>query len=705
MSLTEKLRLVLVSTRKYKGILPLSPAITGAYEESLHNEIHAKLHDLGGEFAACQATYVLRLFCKTHIFNGTTLRLYASDVPAECPLVCVAIFTVDREASLVFECIHLISRVQWQKATLVDTHYKSFALKHLLTIQLNRAPPSPLSSSSSSDDVMSMQVERSTLTHSAINIEAEAAQEYTVFQPFWLATQLQRIMAFSIKTNALDDDEEDEEEESSINEEERRDERAPYLSYYVQLTIDVCLFQRCFAKHLALKKKLLLYYQAHIKQHHQDMMFLFIAQMIQRSSKQKTYQTQQHRKEVNLGETLVTQLECEWRREWLATELFLFHACQWHSVLRDSGERIKEHVALMRARIPEIFWPSWYAYEDDRGLYWYEDASTGTIKVKAEWLYQEEFSAILAVMPLKQGYTHLTQEAFTRLFMPCLYRLLLEDCLRYLFLVYHGAHDDYGVERYDLERLREFYCYSELECHEVLQALQKFKLTNAVGLYDCAAEIGNISSPVLRKWAKTQPAFDLSRGDGVGNGDDRRIAWRYRAVQRDAMPDIEDLVCTERTLPACMRQVMLRATPFKMGNNDRINLMRLLIELGYTCDEAVGFFAKRAAANHEHAKYVEDMTNTYNYFAKLHRTETALTGSQCHSFGCSSLINVRPDTKNSFTCPYAQRERLRDPSKTRFEWQEKMPLINECAATLSHALEQGEYLQHPVQYVLHQLSK
>lgn len=688
------MRLVNTLCGKYKGVLP-SCDVTKAYESDLNNQIHGNLRELGGEFAACQETYSLLLFSKHFIFNGNTLRLYASNVPVESGLVCVAVFDMSHAGDLSFECIHLISRTQWQKATIADSYYKSFSLKHLLTIRLgDRNVPSSPSSSTSSDDVMTMQIERSKLTHSSVNIEADAAQEYTDFQPFWLATQFHRLIDFSITKDN------NEEEETSTSEEE---ERTSYLENYVQFTIDVCLFQRCFVKQTALKKKMMLYYQRMIAGHHHDVMFLFIAQMVQRSSKQKTYQAHMHHKEANLGETLAHLIEADWHREWLAAELFLFHACQWHSVLQASGnERLREHVAFMRARVPEVFWSNWYAYEEN-SVYWRLEEN-GLFRVKAEWLYQEEFAAIVASQPFIRGFAYLTSEIFTRLFMPTVYRLLMEDTFRYLFLVYQKG-SEFCLERGDIDALRVSYRYSEADCYDVHEALKKFKLTNALGLYDCVASAGNISTPVIRKWFKTRPEFDLSskRGDMAIDGDARRIAYQYKQPIRETMPDIEDLV---NALPACMRQSMVtRATPFKMGNTDRVNLMRPMIDLGYGREEAVGYFARRAAPNNEYAPYVSDMNTTYDYFAGIHHTQAALTGINCQSFGCTSLINVRPDNKNGFTCFYAQRERLKEPGKTRFDWEDKKRFMNECAATLNRPLPDGVYLQHPVQYVLHQLNK
>jgi hypothetical protein len=713
----EKMRPVVNLCRKYKGVLPSSQT-TESYESEVTRQISVKLLALGGEFATCHETFALLMFSRHYIFNGSTLRVYANNVPKECPLVCVAIFDTSRDGRLSFECIHLISRTQWQKATFSDVHYKSFQLKHLLTISLIALPEDnqPLSGSPSSDDVMAMQIERSTLTKSTACLEAEAAQEYTGFQPFFLASQFQHLVDLSIQATTAtgsqeeeDDDDEDEapQLESSTTKDEEAyhyaDNRTPYLSYYVQFTIDVCLFQRCFAKHYALKKKMMLHYQTSIKARHHDTMFLFLAQMIERSSKQKTYQAHVPRKEVNHGEILAHLIEADWHREWLATEIFLFHACQWHSVLEKSGNRVNEHVAFMRARVPEVFWSNWYAYEEN-GLYWQEDVENGLFRVKVEWLYREEFASILTSQPFIKGFAYLTREAFARLFMPALYRLLLEDCFVYLFLVYRSKSDEFNLERYDLQALRVSFQYSDVECHDIHAALKNFKLTNAIGLFDCVAEAGNPSSPVIRKWFKTRPEFDLS-GDCLPNDDSRRIAWQYNRLARETMPDIEDLA-SGKALPACMRQIMTRATPFKIGNTDRINLMRPLIELAYNREEAVNFFGKRTSVNHEHAAYVGDMSTTYDYFEKVRRSQMTLTGTSCQSFGCTSIINVKPDKKNVFTCPYAQRERQKEPGNTRkFEWEEKKMFMNECAATLSRPLESGVYLQHPVQYVMHQLNK
>lgn len=721
------MRSVVNLCRKYKGVLPSSQA-TASDESDVRRQISAKLLALGGEFAACHETFGLLLFNKHYIFNGNTLRVYASDVPKETSMVCIVIFDTSRDGHLSFECIHLISRTQWQKATLADVHYKSFQLKHLLTISLasSSSPKEetqssqPLSGSSSIDDVMAMQIERSTLTKSTVCLETEAAQEYTAFQPFFLASQFQHLVDLSIRATAGSEDEEDDEEDDDDPAPESvrttkdddaylyADNRVPYLSYYVQFTIDVCLFQRCFAKHYALKKKMMLHYQMSIKERHHDAMFLFLAQMIERSSKQKTYHAHIPHKEVNHGEVLAHLIEADWHREWLAAELFLFHACQWHLVLQASGDRVREHVAFMRARVPEIFWSNWYAYEEN-GFYWQEDVENGLFRVKAEWLYREEFTAIVASQPFIKGFAFLTREAFARLFMPALYRLLLEDCFVYLFLVYRSkSSDEFNLERYDLEALRVSFKYSDIECHDIHTALKNFKLNNAIGLYDCVAEAGNPSSPVIRKWFKTRPEFDLSsdRGGNVlsSSTDGRRIAWQYNHVSRDTMPDIEDLA-NSNALPACMKQIMSRKAPFKMGNTDRINLMRPLIELAYPRDEAVNFFGRRAPVNQEHASYVGDMSTTYDYFDKVRRSQMALTGTSCQSFGCTSIINVRPDKKNVFTCPYAQQQRAKEPGNTKFEWEEKKVFMNQCAATLARPLEQGVYLQHPVQYVLHQLNK
>ena len=681
-------------TRQYSGLL-----LPGAFS-------HLRLQEYEQDFMERLSKHntikllgksaTLLLYSSRYMFR-TQFKLYTAAVADDFEVLCVALFTLNRKSdTLEFSKFLVITRHEWNRSTITDETYRSFDTTKLNAIDLTGKGVSVNTTTTTS--LLGRPLLSSSLAYSSDSIVLEEEDEHeesnaldvpaNQFSLFWLHEAL----------NGDDDD------DRIIA------ERNEYITHYAAFLIDIQVWNRFFNESgNQLKKRMLHHFTSAIGDHHQAMCLLFITQMIEYSSKAMTSRVHQQRKDCDRYHDWFIEL-CETRfyKQWLEAELFLFKAGSWHKDLLLQPRQIQEHVQFITAHLPAELHNNWLSYtiNNNTGLYWIQ-SSPNQYQVCANWVYKPEFSSLLQSLPMEDGYIYMSTQIFQTVFMPTLYRCILEDVYRCLFFIVHKQADDEPSRA--LHGLRIRYHYEPEGMKELEATLEACNLSSVTSIYDCVATLrdGNVSNPCVKKLLKKRVEFDLSRKQGDRDLE-AMLPWKERVIVRQDLPDIEDLG-NKKLVPPCMTkifktseaQVIDRARlgykPIRLGHKDKINLVRYLIDLAYTKREVIHFLAKEWQND---TSYIVEIANLYDTYSHLKRLNPEQKDSQHHSFGCSSLINVVPtdQTKSNIKCPFADSACKNKVRRKDFTYEEKVVFQKECGSSHSNPLPWGIY--HPVQWTL-----
>lgn len=606
------------------------------------------------------------------------LLLHKDAVPPESDFICLAFFNTQLER-LQFKDYYLLPRAQWDKVTVVQSCYKPLNLQHLARINLfgdddEVAPQEPLSPQSLSSS-------STTITDDEVGENPEEGvpnPALTMLGPFWIHTYIDGMTA---ETNAPNE----------------------YLYKYIQLILDLVVWRRYYSDDERLKRKTILYYARNVEHHHNAMTLLFASQMAEHSGRDVSEGVHRGRKDCGQGEWFMELANTRLSREWIDTQMALFRECRWYSLFIEETTlyQLYQHIAFIRHAMPRSLWPGWFSYtiEGGNGVYWMELADC-TYVVKAEWILKPAFDPLVYSLVIEKGYAQLSPQIFQTVFLPLLYQCVLEDTHQYLLYVYHAGDVSTNVARDTLRHLRDAYSHTREEMKELDALLQKYSLYNPQGVHTLAAEVGDISSPVMRKMVKTRPEFDLSRSTEEMNAS---VKWFERHIRREDVPDIEDLG-NKKLAPPCMQRVFGREQRPYMGHSDRMNVIKYLIDMAYSREEVVEFLCR--GHQQDKADYQLLIGNIYDSFLKEKRiNRRQLIYTQHHSFGCSSLINTVPQQaeKNFLRCQFAvDYEATNNTPRRKYNHTEKDAFRLQCGATLAQPLKWGT--KHPVQYTLQRIN-
>lgn len=667
-------------TRQYRGLL-LSSAINHlrlqSYEQDLSDRL-AKNEQL--QVIAKRAT--LLLYHNRYMFR-TQFLLYNDAVAPDFEILCVAFFTVKKDSdTLDFIQFALITPEQWRKATLTDQEYRSFDMKRdkLCPLNLIQQENEFLSLAYSSDSIASQEKE---ILQECDSIDVPASQ----FRLFWLHESF-----------LIEDDDADTGPEPILPNNE-------YLVHYTAFLFDVYVWQRYFTEWgVKLKKRMLQHYSWAIKTHHNAMTLLFISQMIEQSSQKLTSAVHKQRKDcLRYHDWFIELSETRLYKQWLQAELFLFKEASWHKDLAQESEHLKRHISYVKSHLPRALYPNWFAYTlESEELYWKQESAT-LYRINGNWLFKPEFNELLQTLPLEKGMTKISTQIFQTVFMPALYRCLLEDGYQCLFYAYY--YQEYRRDISDrLYALRRLYHYDLERFISLEQSLSECNLSSATSIFDCVASLceGHANSPAVKKMVKKRHEFDLSK-----KHENSRVPWYERVIVRQDMPDIEELG-DRRLAPPCMTNIFRTSQEKakspgqpRLGHSDKLNIVQYLIDLAYTKQEVIHFLGQ---GWEQDAAYLVEIANHYDSFSRKKRLNADQRASQHHSFYCSSIINTVPiqKEKNWLRCPYADAACAGSVRRNDFDKEEKEAFMLECGKALSRPSLYG--VKHPVQWTLNQLN-
>lgn len=667
-------------TKKYDGLL-LSSAFNHLklqeYEQDLVERLarHDTIKLLG-------KTPTLLMYSSRYMFRNQIL-LYKEALANDFEVVCLALFTINRKSeTLDFSKFHLITRFEWEKATITNESYRSFNTAKLATIDLTGQSSARLLSSSlaySSDSIILEEEgeENETQEYDATDVPADQ------FSLFWLHDVIKMSDA-----------------------PEKEVEGNEYIIHYVAFLIDVLVWKRYFTDAgTQLKKRMLHHYASVIQKHHSAMTFVFMMQMIEHSSGGMTSRAHKGKKDCERYRDWFVELsETRFYKQWLDAELFLFTTGYWHKDLCLQTQQLAEHVKFIHTHLPLSLHNNWLSYTINgrAGVYWIE--SSNIYQVCANWLFKPQFEDLIQVLPIEEGCVYMSTQLFQTIFMPTLYQCILEDTHRVLFYLIHGDKKGDNAIKQILYEATAHYQYKHEDMQALDRCLEACNLSSPTSLYDCVATLreGNVNSPATKKMLKKRAEFDLTKKPYEGNGQSR-VPWYERVIVREEMPDIEDLG-NRRMVPPCMLSIFRtseeeRVKPGRpdLGYNDRINIVRYLIDLAYTKKEVLRYLC---LGKEQDASYIVEIANIYDRFSRRKRLNPKALSSQHHSSGCGFLINTAPikKEKSFLKCVFAEAACKDSLRRTDFTTNEKTEFQVQCGATLTRPLIYG--VRNPVQYTL-----
>lgn len=668
--------------QQFKGVL-----MRNAYSHPKLKELESQMSDSLAQNtriatlakAPCLVLYNRR----SPYITKNQLLLHRDAVPQESDLICLALFDTQRER-LQFSDYYILPRAQWDKTTLVQSCYRPLNLQHLSRVDLfgeETAADIPM------DEPSSLSSSSTTITDDELDAnnleEAPPNPLLGALGPFWLHAHIDGMVAESTPPN-------------------------DYLYKYVQVVLDMVVWRRYYSEDERLKRKTLAYYAQNVESHHNAMTLLFASQMCEHSGQEVSEGLHRGRKDCKQGEWFMDLANTRLSREWMQMQMALFRECRWYSLFLGDEQaatlhQLYQHVAFIRRAMPRPLWPTWFSYtvEGGGGVYWMELADCNYV-VKAEWILKPAFDPLVCSLLVEKGYAQLSPQLFQTVFLPLLYQCVLEDVHHYLLYVYHSGDTSTNVARDTLRQLRDAYGHSWEEMKGLDSLVQKCLLYNPQSVHALAAEVGDPSSPVMRKMIKTRPEFDLSRTPEEVNASAK---WFERHIRREDVPDIEDLG-NRKLAPPCMQRVFGKEQRPYMGHSDRINVVKYLIDMAYGREEVVEFLSRGVVIRqHEKAEYQQLIGNIYDSFLKeksINRRQLIYT--QHHSFNCNSLINTVPQQadKNFLRCQFAvDYETTHKTPRRKYDHKEKEVFRLACGATLPQPLKWGT--KHPVQYTLQRI--
>lgn len=665
-------------TNKYRGVM-----FPGAFHHLTLQEHEQEFLERLREKGQTEDVTLL-MYNSRHMFREQIL-VHREAVSNDMVLLCIALFTVNRSSdSIHFDQFCLVTRAEWDKATVSEKLYRTLYVNRLLKIDLRggQESPPPLLLSRSlaySSDSISMTADEEVNEEECNVLDIPPGQ----FRLFWLHEVI----------------------EDSVDEgKEAVSEENDYLIHYTAFLFDVLVWQRFFSDYgNELKKRMLKHYASVIGEHHSAMTLLFISQVIQQSSGSLTERMHQERKDSQrYNDWFIELSETRFYKQWLEAEVFLFKCAQWHKdLLHQKAAELQQHIHYITLHLPSALHNNWISYtvDDKASLYWLE-VTPGTFKVSGNWLFKPEFDSLLEVLPLENGFIHMSSQVFQTIFMPTLYRCTLEDVYRCLFYLHHTKEEVTSP----IFKLRMRYHCSYEKMKELARCLQACNLSSATSIFDCVATLrdGNVNSPATKKMLKKRAEFDQSRRTENKDGSSHRVPWSERVIVREDLPDIEDLG-SKGLVPPCMSTIFdtSKAVRPRLGNNDKMNITKYLIDLAYSKMEVIHFLGK---GYEQDASYLIEIANKYDSFSRAKRMNTLQITTQHHSFYCSSIINTMAVNaeKNHLRCPFADKQCSGSARRKDFKDNEKEVFREACGKTLRRPSLYP--ISHPVQYSLFQLA-
>lgn len=303
-----------------------------------------------------------------------------------------------------------------------------------------------------------------------------------------------------------------------------------------------------------------------------------------------------------------------------------------------------EFVYASCVRLP--VWLTQYRLDEADAVYWSIDQNNNRVRytVHGDWLlkmpgYRTDITA------LNGGGAGcrlaLDEAAFTQHFLPALRRELLLDLFAWVRR---------GGKRAFLDNLLD----AVLPAYETEEAQRDLFDALPIGrthvsletCYDFACEYGSPGTLTVETLERRLAHIEYNKTHQQPVTTPS-LRLSTEAVERDALPDIENLVAS---LPPCLRLIL--AEPGRhLANMDRYNATAYLSELQYSKEEIVEYLTPLNASSGGNP-----IASNYDSFQRLrarNRSNGKTTG-RYDTLSCNAVIGKETAQRDVFRCPYAR---------------------------------------------------
>lgn len=461
---------------------------------------------------------------------------------------------------------------------------------------------------------------------------------------------------------------------------ERTHQNDERMRVYLKLVIDYSLITANFSNpehRLILENKLLTYYNSVVMNNnetaiHVEQPQLFFDFMLNAILKETTVVP------ISIDYFDVTSIRYQYRNQakWplsmqcIEWELFRLKRAKEPIDLQEFQLIVDEFLDLLKASPLNLPEPEWILYYMDKpNLMWREDGVKSVFIIRFEWLPYLNLSLPISER-LHKGEIQLNTEEFHDYFLPCLYRFLLIDSFRFLWMARLTYRDDTFVESLNLVAYDNFINPLPMSNADARALLEYSKTT-----------LSNLESPITKTLIKRE-ALIPKRNTILSS----TISVEEAALLSHEI-DIEEL---NEYLPACLKPIMKKKV--HLVNMDRVAAVSYLLDMGYEATDA-----PRLLNGNDKNEIVAQFKSRLKWSKNTEKRDPTKLVSLC----CNAWFSIDGSRGNTIRCPYekAANGDKRKPKGTLLD-EEKRAYRTQCSVSLG---PNAERISHPLDYVKYKL--
>ncbi len=460
------------------------------------------------------------------------------------------------------------------------------------------------------------------------------------------------------------------------------------LAQYLKIVIDYSLIGSNFANkehRLILENKLLAYYNNVLMQNNETMLLVqqhkvfleFMLNVILCETElvpldvtyfEETSERYQHS----------TQIKCKMMNECIAWEIFKLKRSRDRFSVNHYQRLIDEFLSfidktIQNSLIPRPEWTLYYINKEKPNLFWHSDKHD-ILLIRFEWLpllIKEGLSSVIQDR-LRQGTIWLNTNEFYDYFLPCLYRAILTDSFRFIWMCRLSHREDKFVRSLVAIEQENFKTL-------IWQALPVVTGASSNALLEYSnGSLTHITSPITKKIAKRDRM--IPRGRSTNNKPVVNYATQVSLIATEV--DIEEI---NQFMPPCIKSVIKKNT--KLGNGDRFTAIYYLIDMGYTKEDAIRLL---------NGTNKIDITQAYLWQKKKKSPD------RLSSLCCDGMIALDGSMGQTTRCPYE--EAANGPKRRKKEehsHEDKDKYRIQCSATLGPNVKR---IISPIDYIRHKMN-
>ena len=391
--------------------------------------------------------------------------------------------------------------------------------------------------------------------------------------------------------------------------------------------------------------------------------------------------------ETSIRYQYCTQIKCKMMNECIAWEIFKLKRSRVRFTVNHYQRLIDEYLTFIDTIIPSasslIPRPEWTRYSINRdtpNLFWHTE-KYDQFSIRFEWLpalIKEGLSSSQSIVSdrLRNGFVWLNTNEFHDYFLPCLYRNLLTDSYRHIWMCRLSYREDKFVQslvNIEQENFRAL----------IWQSLPSVDNTHSKTLLEYSnVSLIHITSPITRKLAKRERI--MPRRNNNTNNSNNNTSTSQSAACISPEIDIEEI---NQYMPPCIKSIIKKGV--KLPFMDRVTAVTYLVDMNYSKNDIVCLLDGTDK---------RDIIGHFMSETKKKQKEPDRLSSLC----CNALIAVDGSMGHTARCPYEEHvngDKRR--KKTEYTYDEKLSYRSQCGASLG---PNNKQVSHPIDYIRHKIN-